>query len=163
MLFRSGITEHFARRSAQQKLTHVLSLQKIDKRVAVVGDGVNDAPVLGAADVSIAMGRGAALAHASAGLVLVNDNLTGLPAAVMLARRTLRVAKQNLLWAAAYNFGSLPLAALGFIPPWLAALGMSLSSIAVVLNSTRLLPARPRRTLEPPIATPASRLSEITA
>lgn len=158
-----GITEHFARRCAQQKLTHVLSLQKVDKRVAVVGDGVNDAPVLGAADVSIAMGRGAALAHASAGLVLVSDNLAALPEAVLLARRTLRIARQNLLWAAVYNFGSLPLAAAGFIPPWLAALGMSLSSIAVVLNSMRLLPARPRGTFNPPIATTADRLSEAPA
>lgn len=156
-----GIAESFARQSAQQKLTHVLSLQKTHKRVAVIGDGVNDAPVLGAADVSIAMGRGAALAHASAGLVLVSDNLAALPEAVLLARRTLQVARQNLLWAAVYNFGSLPLAALGFIPPWLAALGMSLSSIAVVLNSMRLLPSRPRRTSDQTIAT--ARLSETTA
>jgi Cu2+-exporting ATPase len=135
-----GITVHSARRTANEKLTHVLDLQKTGKRVAVIGDGVNDAPVLGAADVSIAMGRGAALAHASAGLVLVSDDLAALPEAVLLARRTLRIAKQNLLWAAIYNLGSIPLAALGFIPPWLAALGMSLSSVAVMLNSTRLLP-----------------------
>jgi len=148
---RCGIGEHFARCTAQQKLTHVLDLQKQGKRVGVIGDGVNDAPVLGAADVSIAMGRGAALAHASAGLVLVNDNLAALPEAVLLARRTLRIAKQNLLWAAIYNLGSIPLAALGFIPPWLAALGMSLSSIAVMLNSTRLLPRSARRNTPPPI------------
>ncbi|HWK48443.1 MAG TPA: heavy metal translocating P-type ATPase [Steroidobacter sp.] len=157
-----GITEHFARHSAQQKLTHVLDLQKQGKRVAVIGDGVNDAPVLGAADVSIAMGRGAALAHASAGLVLVSDNLAALPEAVLLARRTLRIAKQNLLWAAIYNLGSIPLAALGFIPPWLAALGMSLSSIAVMLNSTRLLPRAARRTTAPAVIT-AARLQETTA
>ena len=163
-----GISEAVARCSANQKLTHLLNLQERGKRVAVIGDGVNDAPVLAAGDVSIAMGRGAALAHASAGLVLVNDNLTALPAAVRLARRTLRLARQNLLWSAAYNFGSLPLAAFGLIPPWLAALGMSLSSVAVVLNSTRLLPraARPTRersSSEQSGATPGSRLSETTA
>jgi P-type Cu2+ transporter len=158
-----GITDFLARQSAQQKLLRLLSLQKLDKRVAVIGDGVNDAPVLRAADVSIAMGRGAALAHASAGLVLVSDNLAALPEAVLLARRTLQIARQNLLWAAVYNFGSLPLAALGFIPPWLAALGMSISSIAVVLNSTRLLPAGPRRKIEQPIAIAADRLSETPA
>ncbi|WP_116809298.1 heavy metal translocating P-type ATPase [Steroidobacter cummioxidans] len=157
-----GIKEHFARHSAQQKLTHVLDLQKRGKRVAVIGDGVNDAPVLGAADVSIAMGRGAALAHASAGLVLVSDNLAALPEAVLLARRTLRVAKQNLLWAAIYNLGSIPLAALGFIPPWLAALGMSLSSVAVMLNSTRLLPRATRRTAAPTVI-PTAHLQETTA
>ena len=154
------IAEHFSRHCAQEKLTHVLSLQKDGKRVAVIGDGVNDAPVLGAADVSIAMGRGAALAHASAGLVLVSDNLAALPEAVKLARRTLRVAKQNLLWAAVYNLGSIPLAALGFIPPWLAAVGMSLSSVAVVLNSTRLLPRAPKRKIASTLVTPA-RLQEI--
>ncbi|WP_129644543.1 heavy metal translocating P-type ATPase [Peristeroidobacter agariperforans] len=151
-----GITGHFARYSAKQKLSHVLGLQKAGKRVAVIGDGVNDAPVLGAADVSIAMGRGAALAHASAGIVLVSDNLAALPDAVLLARRTLRIAKQNLLWAAIYNLGSIPLAALGFIPPWLAALGMSLSSVAVMLNSTRLLPRATRRTAAPSVVTSAN-------
>jgi Cu2+-exporting ATPase len=157
-----GITEYLARRTANEKLTHVLDLQKAGKRVAVIGDGVNDAPVLGAADVSIAMGRGAALAHASAGLVLVSDNLAAIPEAVLLAQRTLRIAKQNLLWAAIYNLGSIPLAALGFIPPWLAALGMSLSSVAVMLNSTRLLPRAARSAAKPTVTTSA-RLQETPA
>ncbi len=157
-----GITDSFARRTAKEKLAHVLKLQEEGKHVAVIGDGVNDAPVLGAANVSIAMGRGAALAHASAGLVLVSENLAALPEAVLLARRTLRIARQNLFWAAIYNLGSIPLAALGFIPPWLAALGMSLSSVAVVLNSTRLLPRAAQRSAAPTVITSA-RLRETTA
>lgn len=158
-----GIVEATARCSAKQKLTRLLELQQRGKRVAVIGDGVNDAPVLAAGNVSIAMGRGAALAHASAGLVLVNDNLAALPEAVKLARRTLSIARQNLMWSAVYNFGSLPLAAFGLIPPWLAALGMSLSSVAVVLNSTRLLPRIARRVSEQSTAAPSGRLSETTA
>jgi Cu2+-exporting ATPase len=98
--------------------------------------------VLGAADLAIAMGRGAALAQSSADLILVGENLDAIPQAVQLSRRMLRIARQNLGWSALYNFGSLPLAAIGLIPPWLAALGMSLSSIAVVLNAARLLPHR---------------------
>jgi Cu2+-exporting ATPase len=155
-----GVTDATARCSAKEKLARLLNLQQQRKRVAVIGDGVNDAPILAAGNVSIAMGRGAALAHASAGLVLVNDSLAALPEAVKLARRTLRIARQNLLWSAVYNFGSLPLAAFGLIPPWVAALGMSLSSVAVVLNSTRLLP---RRISEQSTAAPQVRLSETTA
>jgi Cu2+-exporting ATPase len=137
---RTGIPDCAARRTPKQKLAYIQALQADGHRVAMIGDGVNDAPVLGAADVSIAMGRGAALSHASADMILVNENLHALPHAVRLARRTLRIAKQNLRWSAAYNFVALPLAALGLIPPWLAALGMSASSIAVVLNAMRLVP-----------------------
>jgi P-type Cu2+ transporter len=142
-----GIGECFDRHSPEQKLAHVQRLQTAGIRVAMVGDGINDAPVLAASDLSIAMGRGAALAHASADMVLIADDLACLPAAIRLARRTLRIARQNLICSAVYNFGSLPLAAFGLIPPWLAALGMSLSSIAVVLNAARLLPRREQRTI----------------
>jgi P-type Cu2+ transporter len=135
-----GIEKYRARCSPEQKLAHVQALQARGYRVAMIGDGVNDAPVLAAADVSVAMGRGAALAHASADLILVGEDLDALPRAVQLSRRMLRVARQNLTWSAIYNFGSLPLAAIGLVPPWLAALGMSLSSMAVVVNAARLLP-----------------------
>ena len=84
------------------------------------------------------MGRGSALAQTSADLILVRDSLEDLPHTGLLARRTQRVIRQNLAWSIGYNLAALPLAALGFVPPWLAAIGMSLSSVVVVLNAMRL-------------------------
>jgi Cu2+-exporting ATPase len=127
-----------ARHSPAQKLERVQALQGNGECVAMIGDGINDAPVLAVADVSIAMGRGAALALVAADIVLVSERLSALPSAVQIARRTMRIARQNLIWSAAYNFCALPLAALGLIAPWAAAAGMSISSIAVVMNAMRV-------------------------
>jgi Cu2+-exporting ATPase len=137
--------EHFAaRQTPAQKLELVAALQAGGKRVAVVGDGVNDAPVLGVANVAVAMGGGTALAQASAGIVLVSEQLSALPKAIRTARRMLHISRQNLGWAAIYNVSALSLAAAGLVPPWLAALGMAASSVAVMANAMRLLPPRRR-------------------
>ncbi len=145
---RCRIGTWWARQAPAAKLEQVQGVIAAGRRVLMVGDGINDAPVLKGATVAAAMGRGSVLAQASADLVLANDDLGSLPLAIDVARRTLRIMRQNLAWAAAYNFCAVPLAALGLVPPWAAAIGMSLSSMIVVLNALRLAPGR---------AVPASR------
>jgi Cu2+-exporting ATPase len=135
---RCGIERQSARLRPQDKLERLKALQADGAIVVAVGDGINDAPLLRGADVAIAMGRGSALAQTSADLILVRESLDDLPHTVALARRTQRIIRQNLGWAIAYNLAALPLAALGLVPPWLAAIGMSLSSVVVVLNAMRL-------------------------
>ncbi len=130
-----------ARQSPEDKLGFVRMLQQRGARVAMVGDGLNDAPVLAGADVSIAIGDGAALAQRAADLVLASPSLQRIPAAIALARRTRAVVRQNFAWALGYNLLALPLAAAGLVTPWLAALGMALSSLTVTLNALRLLRA----------------------
>jgi cation transport ATPase len=114
---RCGIETYYARQSPTDKLERVKTLTRAGEFIAMVGDGINDAPVLGGAGVSVAMSRASALALASADLILVGDSLQALPAAFRLARRASRVIRQNLLWAGAYNLVSMPLAALGWVPP----------------------------------------------
>jgi P-type Cu2+ transporter len=137
-----------ARCTPEDKLAHVRARQAAGEVVAMVGDGLNDAPVLAGADVSLALADGAALAQRAADFVILGDALSKIPLAVTLARRAGRVIRENLAWAIGYNLCALPLAASGLVTPWMAAVGMALSSLLVTLNALRLarvpvpLPAR---------------------
>jgi len=135
---RLGITMVCGQASPQDKFDYVQRLQSAGARVAMVGDGLNDAPVLAQADVSIAMGQGAALAQQQADIVLLTAKLAGVPVAARTARLAMRTIRQNFGWALAYNAVALPLAAVGLIGPWEAAIGMAASSFVVILNSGRL-------------------------
>jgi Cu2+-exporting ATPase len=132
------ISRAHANCSPDGKLRLISQLQERGECVVMVGDGINDAPVLAGADVSIAPGRAAMLAQTSADIVMLGESLRPVLTALRLARATMRTVRQNLGWAIGYNALALPLAAGGMIPPWLAAIGMSMSSLVVVLNALRL-------------------------
>lgn len=133
-----AIRNYKARMLPEDKLKYVQELQAKGHVAAMIGDGVNDAPVLAGAQVSLAMGGGTQLAHASADMILLSEQLIHLPESIHMARRTLGIIRQNLSWAVLYNVTAIPLAASGYISPWMAALGMSASSLLVVLNALRL-------------------------
>ncbi|GMU21836.1 MAG: copper-translocating P-type ATPase [Phycisphaerae bacterium] len=133
-----GIDDVEANVSPGGKSERVAARQAAGHRVIMVGDGINDAPALAAADVGIAMGGGTQVAGETAHITLVGDRLELLPESVLLARRSARIIKQNLFWAFIYNIVAIPLAALAILPASYAAAAMMFSSISVVLNSLRL-------------------------
>ncbi len=124
--------------SPDDKLRALQSLQAQGRRVAMVGDGLNDGPVLAAAHASFAFGRAVPLAQARADFVVLGDDLCQVVKAIALSQQALKVVRQNLWWAAAYNAACVPLAIAGYMPAWLAGLGMALSSLWVILNAARL-------------------------
>ena len=134
-----GIDDWQAECLPADKLKAVTELQHQGAVVAMIGDGINDAPVLAAAQVSIAMAGGTQLAAASADMLLLSNDLTAISEGRTTAQRMLLIIKQNLVWAIAYNALALPAAALGYVAPWMAAIGMSASSLFVVANALRLL------------------------
>ncbi len=142
-----GIDQYKSNLSPSEKQTVVKHLQHQGAKVAVVGDGLNDAPVLASADVSIAMGQGADLSKINADVVLLNNRLSDLLDITNCANRTSWVIRQNLMWAIGYNLLAIPAALAGIVPPWLAAIGMSTSSLIVSLNATRLLSHQPHHKL----------------
>lgn len=133
-----GIDDYRAGLAPGDKMAAVQAMQGRGARVMMIGDGINDAPVLACADVSVAMGGATALARGSADIVLMSSRLEAVTRIFEIAARTRRIVRQNLVWALVYNFGAIPAAALGLVAPWLAALGMSVSSLVVVLNASRL-------------------------
>jgi len=139
---RLGIAEHVSRQTPAMKLEALENLRIQGHSTLMVGDGVNDAPVLAAADVSMTVKGGAELANSTADLILTGESLTLLNRAREIARRARQLIRQNLAWAVLYNLSVLPLAVSGALKPWSAALGMSLSSLLVVANASRLVRER---------------------
>jgi Cu2+-exporting ATPase len=133
-----GIATVNSNQSPQQKMARVQQLQDQGAVVAMVGDGLNDAPVLGVADASFAVSGATDLARSQADFVIVGGDLGKITETLNKARQCRRIVRQNFAWALGYNLCAIPLAALGYVPPWAAALGMSLSSLLVVANSMRL-------------------------
>ena len=134
---RLGIDDVVAAATPEVKLAAVAAAQAQGGPVAMVGDGINDAPVLARADVSLAMGQGALVSRAQADAVIVSNRPLDLVRAQHTARRAMRIVRQNLFWAAAYNASCIPLALAGWLPPWAAGLGMALSSLFVIFNALR--------------------------
>lgn len=134
-----GISDATGGLTPQDKLARIKDWQQQGHRIMMLGDGINDAPVLAAADISVTVGNATDIARASADVILLSDQLSALPLLFSTARKTRHIIQQNMAWALGYNLLVLPLAVSGILLPWMAVVGMSLSSIIVALNSARLI------------------------
>jgi Cu+-exporting ATPase len=134
----AGIDNVLAEILPEGKAAEVKKIQDSGKKAAMVGDGINDAPALATAHIGMAMGTGTDIAMEAADVTLMRGELTSIPDAILMSKRTMTNIKQNLFWALAYNVIGIPIAALGFLAPWLAGAAMALSSVSVVLNALRL-------------------------
>ncbi|WP_311948190.1 heavy metal translocating P-type ATPase [Halomonas piscis] len=151
-----GIATWHAGQSPEDKLERIQALQAEGETVAMVGDGINDVPVLAGADVAIAMNGATDLARTRADAVLLSPRLLRIAEAVEVSRATRRIMRQNMVWSVCYNAAALPLAAIGVVPPWLAAIGMSASSMVVVGNALRLTRWKTRPAPQAPSPSPVA-------
>jgi Cu2+-exporting ATPase len=132
-----GIADYSGACTPEGKLQWLRAAQVLGRHVLMVGDGLNDAPAIAAAQVSVAFGQAVPLTQAQADGVVLSGRVSDIALSIQVARKTMRIVRQNLGWAAMYNAVCVPLALLGALPAWLAGLGMALSSLLVVLNASR--------------------------